>query len=326
MQKKRSAQPKSKKKKKISLADCIDLTGKASVARKTHDGMSATKKRDAEETIANTLQTKINKEVKNTLLDVAHREKLRALNCEYLSRNVIAAAKMVHPLKPTMEKLVGTHHAIKVGDYVEVLCEYAPGTCSDGGIGYIMNIEHDNDGLIYCTVSHVLDSRIETRIKAKKITVTPMPYIDLASTTRSKAAVPAATATELMPDRVYAAPVRSPLEWLKHGLSSRTHEKRGWLRDKLLHHNLLEPNDESLWKRILFDYKCQLSGIEGMRLAFGSIRTKTENVKNMSQSNPKVQLMCLRICGLSLTYSTHMTSNEATSRTKGMTTKREWQC
>jgi hypothetical protein len=64
-------------------------------------------------------------------------------------------------------------------------------------------------------------------------------------------------------------PDRSPLEWLKHRLSSRTHEKRGWLRDKLLHHNLLEPNDESLWKRILSDYKCQLSAIEGMRLPLG---------------------------------------------------------
>ncbi len=44
---------------------------------------------------------------------------------------------------------MGTHHANKVGDYVEVLCEYAPGTCgtcSDGGIGFIMKIDNDNDG------------------------------------------------------------------------------------------------------------------------------------------------------------------------------------
>jgi hypothetical protein len=143
---------------------------------------------------------------------------------------------------------MGSHHAIKVGDYVEVLCEYAPGTCSDGGIGYIMNIDRDDDGLVYCTVSYVLDTRIETRIEANRITVTPMPYRDLSSTTRRKTVV---AADMDMPDRVIAAPVRSPLEWLKHGLSSRTHEKRGWLRDKLLHHNLLEPNEESLWKRIL---------------------------------------------------------------------------
>jgi hypothetical protein len=28
-------------------------------------------------------------------------------------------------------------------------------------------------------------------------------------------------------------------------LKSRTHEKRGWLWDKLLHHNLMEANSES---------------------------------------------------------------------------------
>ncbi len=143
-------------------------------------------------------------------MDVAHREKLRELNWEYL--------KMVHPLKPTMDKLMGTHHAIKVGDYVEVLCEYAPGTCSDGGIGYIMNMDNGEEGIVYSTVSYVLDSTIETRIKSKRITVTPMPYKDSSCTTRSKNVVAAASEVELMPDRVYAVPVRSPLEWLKHGL------------------------------------------------------------------------------------------------------------
>ncbi len=156
----------------MSLSDCIDLTGKSSVARKTHDGMTASNKRDAEDKIANTLQTKINKEVKSTLLDVAHRDKLRQLNCEYLTRSVVPASKMVHNLKPTMEKLMGTHHAIKVGDYVEVLCEYAPGTCSDGGIGFIGKMETGEDGIVYSTVSYVLDSRIETRIESYRITKT----------------------------------------------------------------------------------------------------------------------------------------------------------
>jgi hypothetical protein len=254
----------------MSLSDCIDLTGKASVARKTHDGMTASNKRDADEHIATTLQTKINREVKNTLLDVAHRDKLRLLNCENLTRSVVPASQMVHRLKPTMDKLFGTHHAIKVGDYVEVLCEYAPGTCSDGGIGCIAKMETSEGGIVYCTVAYVLDARIETRVEAHRITVTPMPYKDAASTTRSMNVDTAAKEVELMPSRVLPVPVRSPLEWLKHGLSSRTHEKRGWLRDKLLHHNLLEPNVESLWKRILSDYKCQLSAIEGMRLALGA--------------------------------------------------------
>jgi hypothetical protein len=56
------------------------------------------------------------------------------------------------------------------------------------------------------------------------------------------------------------------LQW---GLKSRTHERRGWLKDKLLEANLLEPSNEALWKRIISDYKCQLSAIEGMKLAMG---------------------------------------------------------
>ncbi len=84
---------------------------------------------------------------------------------------------MVHPLKPTMDKLMETLHAIKVGDYVDVAYEYAPGTCSDGGIiGFIMAIEQNDEGLSICKVSYVLDSKIEAGIASSRITVTPMPY------------------------------------------------------------------------------------------------------------------------------------------------------
>ncbi len=36
-----------------------------------------------------------------------------------------------------------------------------------------------------------------------------------------------------------------------------------------MEYELLEPNIEALWKRVISDYKCQLSAIEGMRLALG---------------------------------------------------------
>jgi hypothetical protein len=38
----------------------------------------------------------------------------------------------------------------------------------------------------------------------------------------------------------------------------------------LLQHNLLEGNNEALWKRVLSDYKCQLAAIEGMQLTMGT--------------------------------------------------------
>jgi hypothetical protein len=174
------------KKEALSLAQCIDLTGAASVSRQTLDGMSASQKGAASDAITKTLKTKINKEVKNTLLEVAHREKLALMNCEYLTRKVAPASDMVHPVKPTMDKLMGTIHAIKVGDYVEVAYEYAPGTCSDGGIGFIMEIEQNGEGLSICKVSYVLDSKIETGIDARRTTVTPMPYKDTTSSKRDK--------------------------------------------------------------------------------------------------------------------------------------------
>ena len=85
------------------------------MSRQTLDGMSASQQGQAKEAIGKTLKTKINKEVKNTLLDVAHKEKLALLNIEYLTRRVAPAASMLHPLKPTMEQLMGSLHAIKVG-------------------------------------------------------------------------------------------------------------------------------------------------------------------------------------------------------------------
>ncbi len=158
---------------------------------------------------------------------------------------------------------------MKVGDWVEVAYEYAPGTCSDGGVAFIMAIDKDESGRAICTVSYIIDSRIEKFVDQSRITVTIMPYKDSTSANRRKRDVPQVE-VEVRPDRVYEAPERSNLEWLEFGLKSRTHEKKGWLKDKLLEYDLMEATDEALWKRVLSDYKCQLAGIEGMQLALGS--------------------------------------------------------
>jgi hypothetical protein len=157
-----------------------------------------------------------------------------------------------------------------VGDWVEVLYEYGPGTCSDGGVGTVAAIETTEEGKIYCTVGYVLDKRIETGIDSSRITVTitSMPYKDTTPTKRARRE-PVVIVEEEDVSRKVVPPDRTPLQWLEYGLKSRTHEKRGWLRDKLLFYDLMEPNREALWKRILSDYKCQLAAIEGMRLALG---------------------------------------------------------
>jgi hypothetical protein len=134
---------------------CIDLSGDKSVARLTLEGMSAEDKLAVDHQIEKTLKAKNNKEVKGTILNVAHREQLDLLNIEHLTKSGVETGDMIHPLKPTMEKLLRTDHAIKFGDWVEVLYEYAPGTCSDGGVGSIMKITRDTDDRSWCTVSFV---------------------------------------------------------------------------------------------------------------------------------------------------------------------------
>ena len=143
----------------MGLPECIDLAGGESVARITLAGMNEEDKLAVDKQIEKTLKAKINKEVKGAILDVAHRELLEKLNVEHLTNSVPEPQEMIHALKPTLAALLQTEYALKVGDWVEVLCEYAPGTCSDGGVGSIVKIERDGDERAWCTVAYVLDKR-----------------------------------------------------------------------------------------------------------------------------------------------------------------------
>jgi hypothetical protein len=218
----------------------------------------------------------LNKQVKDAIVDVAHSDELLKLNCEHRTKSVQPVSSMIHKTKATMDKLIGTAYAINVGSWVEVLYEYAPGICSDGGVGEVIAIRKNEAGEAWCNVAYVLDKRIEKDVHQSRITVTVMPYKDLTSGKRTKRLVPAKT-DDVLPDGVRRhrptepeGPNKSPLEWLKSGLSTRAHEKPGWLRDKLLSLNLLEASKEALWKRVMSDYKCQLAGIEGMLFSMGS--------------------------------------------------------
>jgi hypothetical protein len=271
-----------------TVAACIDLTPASSIAGKTIDDLSVENKEAFHSTIHKNLKKSINKNVKDLVLGVAHSKALEDINMKHLALSVVPAAQMIHKLKPTMKQLFDTEGQIKIGDYVEVLYEYAPGTCSDGGVGTIMEIVTDEDGKSWLTVSYVLDKRIETRIDETRITITMMPYKDLTSASRDRRnAASQLDAVELMPDRQLHVPERTPLQWLEYGLKSRTHEKKGWLKDKLLEYGLMEGNPEGLWKRVISDYKCQLSAIEGMRLALGASFTDPREYKGKAGADSK---------------------------------------
>ncbi len=250
----------------VTVAACIDLTSASSIAGKTLDTLSVENKEAFNSKIHKNLKKSIDKNMKDVVLGVAHSKALEDMNIKHLTLSVVPTSQMIHKLKPTMKQLFDTEGQIKVGGCVKVLYEYAPGACSDGGVGTVVKIETDDDGKSWLTVSYVLDNRIETGIDESRITITMMPYKDITSASRDRRnAASQLDPVELMPDRQRNVPELTPLEWLEYGLKSRTHEKKGWLKDKLLEYDLMEANDEGLWKRVISDYKCQLSAIEGMR-------------------------------------------------------------
>jgi hypothetical protein len=146
----------------------------------------------------------------------------------------------------------------------------------------------DDKGTTWCTVGYVLDKRIETGIHEERITVTMMPFKDLTSFTRRRRneALDAGSVV-LLPDREIVQPDRTSLEWLEWGLKTRTHEKKGWLKEKLLEYDLLEANEEALWKRVISDYKCQMAAIKGMRLVLGLAFKDPRDYKGVSGSEGK---------------------------------------
>jgi hypothetical protein len=60
----------------VGMTGCLDLTGPKSVARTTLDGMTDSNKLEVDKELNKTLKKKINKEVKDTILDIAHRKLL----------------------------------------------------------------------------------------------------------------------------------------------------------------------------------------------------------------------------------------------------------
>jgi hypothetical protein len=95
------------------MSSCVNLSGPKSIARSTLEGMSESNKLQVDVQMNISLKKKINKEVKGTILDVAHRELLDELLIKHLTLSVAPADSMVHCLKPTMQELMGTNHEIK---------------------------------------------------------------------------------------------------------------------------------------------------------------------------------------------------------------------
>ena len=202
---------------------------------------------------------------------------------EHLKDLSIGSEMMVRKPRPTAWEEMGGNANVRVGDCVEVEHCYAQGFCSSGGIGFVKKVNaalHDGtegDYLIEeCAsfdIEYILDARVEFCVPLTRITIIPMPYISsnrriLRSDTReSSVCVESPASSSGLVDEESLGSTN--LEWLHLGLASRRHTKKGWLRSVLIEKDILKDDKEMLWKRVMEDYRCQISGIEGMRMAMG---------------------------------------------------------
>jgi hypothetical protein len=62
---------------------------------------------------------------------------------------------------------------------------------------------------------------------------------------------------------------RTQIGWLEFGLQSRKHERKGWLKEALVKHELLAETKSAVWARVLSDYACTEAARDGMEQALG---------------------------------------------------------
>jgi hypothetical protein len=99
---------------------------------------------------------------------------------QHLKQNTQPASHMVHAPRKTIWEEQRELANIRFGDWVEVLYEYMPGTCSDGGVGIITRLqstgEENSVDVLFASVKFVLDNRVEYSINFDRLTIIPMPY------------------------------------------------------------------------------------------------------------------------------------------------------
>ena len=203
---------------------------------------------------------------------------VKNMQLQFFKDSIVRVDKMSRPPTKTTwdQQLQGTVH-LRVGEWVEILHEYQQGVCSDGGVGCIVSVheatdpeetEPSLDDAQKVDVKYLLDGRTERHINLSRITVIPMPFVTRdGPTLRTRNVEPSVgQGASVAQD---AGQRKTPLMWLKEGLKTRKHERQGWLKDLMLTEGEITSEKSSLWRRILSDYKCQLSGIEGMKHVMG---------------------------------------------------------
>jgi hypothetical protein len=191
---------------------------------------------------------------------------------------------MVHVARKSIWEEQKELEDVKVGDWVEVAYEYMPGTCSDGGIGVITRLMTTDEGIwtvltLFATVRYVLDNRKEHSVTMDRLTIIPMPFKTTKVNLRPRVTTQAPKHFAKIVEK------RTPLGWLKWGLTSRKHETKGWLGKTLVDNGELIDGEELLWRRVLSDYRCQLAYLEGMKEVLADNYTDPREVRGIQGKN-----------------------------------------
>jgi hypothetical protein len=104
-QKKKKVPTNARQKKEATINACIDLTATSSIAGQALDALSSQDKLVVKEKISKTLKKAINKNVKDVVLDVPHKECLDQMNMAHLTRSVVPGMEEMAFSSPAIESL-----------------------------------------------------------------------------------------------------------------------------------------------------------------------------------------------------------------------------
>ena len=259
-------------------AESLDSTTSNCVAGKLLSTMSDASRANLIVKLNKTVKTARNKAVRQGVLDEEYTEKVRVCTIAHLKTRQATVGAMVHLRRKTLFEEEGVNAIVKVGDWVQIESDYSVGICSDGGVACVTDV---HCGLCPCplvadrkmveavNVHYLIYGRKERNVCVKRLTVIPMPYTSSVMPLRSRKQHRKPKDVAI----IDKPPQRSPIEWLQHGLETRRHERRGWLKLILIKHGLIQDNKISIWKRVIVDYKCQQACIGGMMAACTAMGT-----------------------------------------------------
>ena len=138
-----------------------------------------------------------NKEVTSCILQEKYKALVEEHAAALLKNNTQPVTKMVHARRQTLGELTTVLNRVKVGDWVEVECDYSSTHCSAGGIGCVVNVMEVGSDTVstgedsyttFVDVHYLITNTKEKKIGLDRLTVIPMPFRGNKSTLRKRTA------------------------------------------------------------------------------------------------------------------------------------------